>query len=185
MNGPALQGLRRRPGWMWAAALSVGLLAGTAAVVATRGVVAGRAAPGTPAAVFDRVTTSASDVWSFQGRTVGPQVINSVSGGAHCGSESVTFLFMGWPPGTALPLRTAPHQYVRDPQRVFPSGVAGAPLPALQPHATLPPDATPTGLRHAGVELYVSQGTGEGAIYVVGGGVIERWPRADPGIYCA
>ena len=170
---------------MWAAALLVGLLAVIAAVVVSRGVIAGRAAPGTPAAVFDRPPSLTGDVWSFQGRAVGPQVIDSNAGGPDCGSESVTFLIMSWPPGTTRPFTTAPHQYVRDPQGVLPPPPASTPLPALQRHATLPPDATPTGLRHAGVEVYVSQRTGEGAIYVVGGGVTERWPRVDPMIGCA
>ncbi|MCA1696241.1 MAG: hypothetical protein LC749_16825, partial [Actinobacteria bacterium] len=107
MNGPAPHGLRGRPTWMWAAALLVALLAVIAAVMVSRSVIAGRAPPGAPAAVFDRPPSSASDVWSFQGRAVGPQVIESSAGPPHCGLESATFLTMSWPPGTTRPLTTA------------------------------------------------------------------------------
>ena len=156
-----------------------------AAVVVTRAVIAGRPAPGTPAAVFDRQwSASGGDVWSFRGRAVASDVIDSSAGPPHCGWESATFLSIGWPAGTTRPPTTVAHEYVRDPERVLTSPPNSS-LATLERNATLPPDATSTGLRHAGVEVYVSRRTGEGAIYVVGGGVTERWPRADPPIMCA
>lgn len=131
----------------------------------------------TPAQLFDHAPLWPGYAWSFQGKTVGWQVIASSAGPAHCGLESATFLTLGWPPGTASGTSARARQYVRDPRNVLRGYHL---LTSLDLHAPLPADARSTGLRYGGVEIYVSPQSLDQAVYVVGGGVTERWPRIDP-----
>ena len=73
-------------------------------------------------------------------------------------------------------------QFVRDPSHVLPeAGLRGA----LDTHALLPSDAKPTGYRAAGVEIYLAPSDQDIAVYVVGPGSTERWPRSDPMTLCS
>jgi hypothetical protein len=57
-------------------------------------------------------------------------------------------------------------------------------LTSLDLHARLPTDAKPTGLSYRGLQIYVSHEDVDRAVYVVGGGITERWPRSDPMTLC-
>jgi len=104
----------------------------------------------------------------------------TAAGPGHCGWESATYLTIGWPPGTVASDSRGTHLYIRDPH-----GVVGASYrDGLVRHASLPPDARPTGHRHGSIEIYVSPSDQDRAIYVVGADGAERWPRSDPMTLC-
>lgn len=50
--------------------------------------------------------------------------------------------------------------------------------------AELPGDAEFSGYVKNGVELWISQSQLDTAVYMVDGSRVERWPKAEPGIYC-
>ncbi len=134
-----------------------------------------------PAGIFDHPPACPGYAWCFSGHGVRGQVVTSAAGPAHCGWETATLLTVGWPPGTYSETAAHARQYVRDPLRVTNTPFLQESL-ALQ--VPLPVDAAPTGLRFRGVEIYVRPADGGRAVYVVGGGVTERWPRSDPMTLC-
>jgi hypothetical protein len=107
-------------------------------------------------------------------------VLHTFEGAEHCGWTSVTFMTMGWPPGTATTDNGSYRQYYRDPTDVLTTSRSFA------PNAALPADAAPTGFHRHGWELWVPPSDSDDAVYVVDGdpdtgAVVERWPRAvDP-----
>jgi hypothetical protein len=112
-------------------------------------------------------------VWEDgSGRRVPVTRIQSFQGAEHCSWSDVTFLLLG-------PEKTA-DWYVRDVKREF-SGMLHT---TFSDRATLPADATDTGLRRDGRRLWL----GEKAVYLVSledAEDIERWPAAKRRIGCA
>lgn len=74
----------------------------------------------------------------------------------------------------ATPL--ARRAYVRDQRGVMSAQLAKA----LDLRARLPADARRTGYSVRGVELWTAASDLDVAVYLVGAGRTERWPRADP-----
>ena len=74
--------------------------------------------PNDPAAAFDSPPTWPGYQWSLNGKDVGWQVISTVAGPEHCDWQQVTFLTLGWPPGTYSETSQPARQYIRDPKHV-------------------------------------------------------------------
>ena len=120
--------------------------------------------------------------WSRDGKEVGEFELTSIAGPSHCGWQTATMLFLGWPPGSTSLTITQAHVYVRDPQGVLGSEYRDR----LALHATLPADARPTGHRLGSIALFLSPGDQDEAIYVVAPSGAERWPRLEvPARLCA
>jgi hypothetical protein len=133
------------------------------------------------AAAFDLPPTYPGYVWTRDGNAVSEFELVTSAGPDHCGWESATYLTIGWPPPSVASFATGARLYIRDPH-----GVVGASYrDGLAPHASLPSDARPTGHRHGAIQIYVSPSDQDRAIYVVGPGGAERWPRSDPMTLCA
>jgi hypothetical protein len=134
----------------------------------------------TVAAAFDVPPAYPGYTWTRDGRTVSEFEMVTSAGPDHCGWGSATYLTIGWPPGTVSSYAAGAHLYIRDPR-----GVVGTSYrDGLVLHATLPPDARPTGHRHGSIEIYVSPSDQDQAIYVLGADGAERWPRSDPMTLC-
>ena len=119
--------------------------------------------------------------WERDARVVGEFELTTIAGPSHCGWQSATMVFIGWPPGTVSPTSASARMYIRDPQ-----GVYGAELrDRLVRNATLPPDAKPTGYRLGPMQLYLSPTDQDDALYVVAPSGAERWPRVEPMRLCA
>ena len=140
---------------------------------------------GTPlssvAAAFDPPPSYPGYTWTRDGRTVSLFELVSSAGPDHCGWQSATYLTIGWPPGTVAETSARARLYVRDPNGVVNTSYRDR----LELHASLPPDARPTGHRHGSIEIYVSPTEQDQAIYVVGPSGAERWPRSEPMALCA
>jgi hypothetical protein len=107
--------------------------------------------------------------------------LSTAAGSEQCGSQSATFLRIGWPPGTVAASRSESRQYIRDPQGI----VTGSSFrQRLDLHATLPNDAHATGYRYGTVEIHLSPSDQDESIYLVGPVGAERWPRSDPMTLC-
>jgi hypothetical protein len=120
--------------------------------------------------------------WSRDGHGVieGTE-LTTIAGPSHCGWETATMLFIGWPPGTSAVTFASSRMFIRDPKGVY---AGGRYREGLALHATLPADARPTGHRLGPIALYLSPGD-DGGIYVVAPSGAERWPRVDPPGLCA
>ena len=139
---------------------------------------------GTPissvAAAFDLPPSFPGYAWTRDGTIVGEFELVTAAGPGHCGWESATYLTIGWPPGTVAASAAGARLYIRDPL-----GVVGTLYrDGLVRHASLPPEARPTGHRHGSIAIYVSPSDQDRAIYVVGADGAERWPRSDPMTLC-
>ena len=122
-------------------------------------------------------------LWTKNGAIVPPLIIDAAAGPSPCdGWQSATFLTLGWPLGRRASFSTQARQYVRDPRGVVdPANLRSH----LDLHATLPPDARPTGYFDGGAQLYVAPSNEDVAIYIVEGSTVERWPRSDPMTTCS
>ena len=125
-----------------------------------------------PASVTDDLDI---DVWEdASGRRVPVTRIRSFQGAQHCDWQDITFLHLGPDRGG--------EEYVSDRH-----GELGELLrTTYDGSATLPPDATNTGLRRDGRELWL--GEGHNAAYLVNvkdANDVERWPASDEPIRCA
>jgi hypothetical protein len=118
--------------------------------------------------------------WTRHGHPVSPDELVTAAGPAHCGWQSATYLTMGWPLGTVSTTAAQARLYIRDPNGV----VSSFYRQLLVIHATLPSDAQPTGYSYGSIEVYLSPSDQDQAIYVVGPGGAERWPRSDPMNLC-
>lgn len=114
--------------------------------------------------------------WSRDGKDVGEFELTSIAGPSHCGWQTATMLFIGWPPGTTSTSITQARFYIRDPQGAFGSEYRDR----LVLRVMLPADARPTGYRLGSIELYLAPSDQDEAIYVVAPSGAERWPRVDP-----
>lgn len=115
--------------------------------------------------------------WHRGSAAVPPSEMAAAAGPAHCGWQSATFLTFGWPLGTRPQTAAGARQFIRDPDRIVPS------LRPMDPHATLPPDARPTGYTYGSIALYLSPSDQDQYVYLVGS-TVERWPRSDPMSLC-
>jgi len=119
--------------------------------------------------------------WTRNGQGIEGGELTTIAGPDHCGWQSATMLFIGWPPGTRAETSASSRMYIRDPQ-----GAYGAKYrDMLLRNATLPTDARPTGYRLGPIELYLSPTDQDEGIYVVAPSGAERWPRVDPMGLCA
>ena len=122
-------------------------------------------------------------LWTKSGAIVSPLIIDAAAGPSQCGDwRSATFLTLGWPLGHRALSATQARQYVRD--------LGGVIDPAnlrshLDLHASLPPDARPTGYFEGEAQLYLAHSDEDVAIYMVEGNTVERWPRSDPMTTCS
>lgn len=111
-------------------------------------------------ATGDRVWTNA-----------GGLILRDSPGAEHCGWQQARLMHIGDGDQT--------RQYIGDPLGIMPGGSL------LEPYdgdATLPEDATASGYRNGDLELwFVPDGR---AVFVVGPGRVELWPRSDPPIGC-
>ncbi len=133
------------------------------------------------AVAFDPPPSYPGYPWMRQGRPVSPKELVTAAGPAHCGWQSATYLTIGWPLGTVSTTAAQARLYIRDPSGV----VSSSYRQGLVLHTTLPSDARPTGYSYGSLELYLSPLDQDEAIYVVGPGGAERWPRSDPMTLCA
>ena len=133
------------------------------------------------ALAFDSPPAYPGYEWTRDGKTVPREEIAAIAGPEHCGWQSATLLSIGWPPGTFASTAALARRYVRDPQGAINSSLRQR----LAVNIDLPRDARPTGYRLGSIEIYLSPSDQDEAIYVVGPGGSERWPRSDPMTLCA
>ena len=114
------------------------------------------------------------------GNELQAEVVSVYHGSRDC-FDGVTFLHLGWPPGTASRFQNGPHvrQYVRDPEGTFPRGELAGPYSG---NASLPPDARDTGFRAGEWRLWVAPGGR--AVYLAADRRVERWPWIERGFGC-
>jgi hypothetical protein len=92
-----------------------------------------------------------------------------------CDRGQVAMLSIGRPLGERMD-RLVFREYVRDPAgEFFGNGWLTEPYDGA---ARLPADAADTGWTNGNIDLWLSPGEQERAIYLVRGDVVERWPRA-------
>jgi hypothetical protein len=113
-----------------------------------------------------------------EGRTVWAhpdgRIIHDIVGPSHCDWQSARILHL-----TEAGKLVA--QYVRDPEGIFPSELL---LDTYAEGVTVPSDASPSGYRHGGQELWFTEA--DTALYVVdASGEAERWPKTARVIGCA
>ncbi len=116
----------------------------------------------------DAVFATGDRVWTNEAGLI----LRDAPGPAHCGWQHARLLHIGI---DFADLR----QYIGDPLGIMPTDSL------LEPYdgdATLPDDASPSGYRSKELELWlVPDGR---AIFVLGPGRVELWPRSDPPIGC-
>ena len=136
---------------------------------------------GSVAAAFEPPPPYPGYEWTRSGKAVSREELVTLAAPDHCSEwAGVTFLFIGWPPGTVATQGDMARQYVRDPRGAVPRNL----LDSFIRDATLPPDAEPTGYRYGSLEIFISPAEQDRAIYVVGPSGAERWPRSDPMTLC-
>ena len=112
-------------------------------------------------------------IWEdASGRRLSVKRIHSFQGAEHCDWTDITFLMIG-------PGERRADWYVRDTKGEFPEFLRGT----FDDDATLPDDATSTGWRRNGRELWLAHD--KQAAYLVGTDDVERWPAAKEPIMCA
>jgi len=104
-----------------------------------------------------------------------------VSHGSNDCFDGVTFLHLGWPPGTATRFTVGRdvRQYVRDPRRVFSADALTA---RFSSDAVLPEAARSTGFHTGEWRLWVA--AGGRVAFLVGDRRVERWPWNRKGLGC-
>jgi hypothetical protein len=124
---------------------------------------------------------SGKQVSDGQSSATSPITLLVAAGPAHCGWESIVFLYLAWPLGsTKTPTAGELREFVRDPKgRLSKELQAG-----LETHAQLPSNAAATGYHKGPWELWISP-TDENSVYLVSRDRVERWPRDSTGTGCA
>lgn len=131
---------------------------------------------------FDRPPAYPGEQWVIDGRDVDSKVVEAFAGPSHCGWESATFLFLGWPPGTVAQSGSQARQFIRDRN----GQMSGAQLLGTWAHdPTLPHDALDTGYRYGAIKLFFAPSDEDQYAYLVAPADRERWPRSDPLTLCS
>ncbi len=132
------------------------------------------------------LTASSQPAWTTtNGEQVPDGTIRTLTGAEHCEWESSTVLHIGMPLGAVMESGADVHQYISDPEGVYlHPGFARSFKTTFNPNATLPSDAKFSGFKRDGVELWISDSELDSAIYMVSDSATERWPKADPRIFC-
>lgn len=133
------------------------------------------------ASAFDAPPGYPGYAWSRDGNVVDQTDLTTIAGPSHCRWETATLMFIAWPPGSRATSFAGQRMFIRDPNGAYADGRY---RDVLDRHATLPPDARPTGHRIGPIALYVSPSDDTG-IYVVAPSGAERWPWVDPARLCA
>jgi len=134
------------------------------------------------ASAFDAAPGYPGYAWSRDGRGIVDRgELTTIAGPDHCGWQSATMLFLGWPPGTRAETSASSRMYIRDPHGAYDPKYRDL----LVRNAALPADARSTGYRLGPIELYLSPTDQDEGIYVVAPSGAERWPRVDPMGLCA
>lgn len=112
--------------------------------------------------------------WTGKDPTTVQDDISMYPGAEHCGWEAVIFLDVG----AAAEAR----HFARDPRGV--EAVVVRSTGSLATAVAMPADATDTGFRGAGVQLWFADSDPDGA-YLTDGTTVERWPRMAEPLMCA
>jgi hypothetical protein len=165
---------------MLKSALVAVVLATTVAIAACTSTPPQGPNPFSVAVAFDNPPAYPGYQWTRNGRAVPTAELGASAGPDHCDWQSATILTIGWPVGT--PAQNAGHwrSYIRDPKGV----IGGTYKERLVKDAQLPAAAKPSGYKLGSIELYLSPGDQDEAIYLVTPSGSERWPRADPMFGC-
>jgi hypothetical protein len=131
---------------------------------------------------FDKPPAFPGKRWTKDGRSVPSAELVASAGPAHCGWDSITMMYIGWPLGTRSTSAAQSRQYIRDPGRtVQEQGLTGS--WARNPH--VPADATDTGYRYGALKLYLAPSDQDTYAYLVAPADSERWPRSEPMTLCS
>jgi hypothetical protein len=129
---------------------------------------------------FDNPPAYPGYQWTRNGQAVPAAELEASAGPNHCDWQSATILTIGWPLGTSAQNAGHSRSYIRDPKGV----IGGTYQQRLVKDAQLPATAKPSGYKLGSIELYLSPGDQDEAIYLVTPSGSERWPRADPVFGC-
>jgi hypothetical protein len=123
---------------------------------------------------FDNPPAYPGYQWTRNGRAVPTAELGASAGPDHCDWQTATILTIGWPLGTSAQNSGHSRSYIRDPKGV----TGGTYQQRLVKDAQLPATAKPSGYKLGSIELYLSPGDQDEAIYLVTPSGSERWPRA-------
>ena len=170
------------PPWRWKVAAV--LIAGVLLAVVGRSVFdtlqPGHATVGT---YFDNPPSYPGPPWTRDGVEVGNEVLSTAAGPEHCGWQSATLMFVGWPLGTDAKTSNQARQYVRDKSgKIVPPQFSRG---TWEHNPALPLDAYDSGFRYDGVlKLYLAPSDDDSYLYLLAPADSERWPRSDPMTIC-
>jgi hypothetical protein len=138
--------------------------------------------PRTVGDYFDNPPAWPGEAWTRNGVSVSSDVLVASAGPSHCQMQAMTFLTIGWPPGTVATSAAQAREYIRTP-------IGTPPAPNLRGtwarNAPLPPDAADTGYRYGVLKLLIAPSDGDRYVYLVAPADSERWPRSDPMTLCS
>jgi len=118
--------------------------------------------------------------WTFNGATVDSRFINLIDAPEQCGLPKVQLLTVGEPFGQEMHTDQDSLQFVRDPDHL----VQDKSLDTFSASTELPSDTHFTGLKYDDLEVWAASDL-PGALYIVRGDTVERWPRVTEFIACA
>ena len=130
---------------------------------------------------FDRPPAYPGKPWTIGDRNVNSTVLEAIAGPSHCGWDSATLLFMGWPLGTDATNGSQNRQYVRDTH----GALQGPLLGTWAKNPKMPSDARDTGYRYGALKLYLDPSDKDAYAYLIAPADSERWPRSDPVLLCS
>jgi hypothetical protein len=131
---------------------------------------------------FDRPPAWPGAAWTKDGHSVASADLEASAGPSHCGWDSLTFLYIGWPLGTHSISAAPEREYIRDPRRTLHTQTLAG---TWARNPTLPADARDTGYRYDVLKLYLAPSDENSYAYLVAPADSERWPRSDPETLCA
>jgi hypothetical protein len=167
--------------WMLKSALVMVVAATMLAVAACTSTQPQGPNPFSVAVAFDNPPAYPGYQWTRAGRPVPTGELETSGGPNHCDWQTATILHIGWPVGTIAKNAGEARVYIRDPNGVM----GGTYKERLVKDAQLPAAARPTGYKLGSIELYLSPGDQDEAVYLVAPSGTERWPRANPFYGCA
>ena len=130
---------------------------------------------------FDKPPAFPGKRWTKDGLSVPSAELVASAGPAHCGWDSITMMFIGWPLGTRSANAAQSRQYIRDPSGTLPTqGLMGS----WARNPQVPADASDTGYRYGALRLYLAASDEDKYAYLVAPADAERWPRSEPMTLC-